>query len=245
MKAQASQLPSDLPKRYSSIKERFGFRGDSTARVLDSKPGADTDSKTKTSISYSRKSRLCGLTANNPSSVKSRSSMSKLPLRNGFCKPRKVGERTPAATPPETMEANMSEEDEPITNAFMFDAATKASKSVDSVAATNGHNSDGSSADSIPRTSSVGSKSSSVSKSVKVSRIHSQRLPHIRHATRKLSLGDADELRRFQDRFQKKDGSPLPSRSRTGRRGSCPTILRNSSFRTDGKFTTTIQLCCL
>lgn len=237
MKPKGGELSVSLHKRCSaSSRGRFGFRGSSTAGCKD-KSRAEINAETGIyGQETSCKSRLNGLYRSNPAqSQVRRFSMSKLPLKNkSQYHAVKLAElKRPSTNSLPAEEENMSDDDEIITNAFAFNAA-KGPGSHDMLDGSNEINTDNSSTDSIPRTSSVGSKNS-VSKSVRVSRIHSQHLPHIRHATRKLSLGDADELRRFQDRFQKKDVSPLPSRSVTGRRGSCPTILRNSSFRMEGK----------
>lgn len=60
---------------------------------------------------------------------------------------------------------------------------------------------------------------------VKVSRIHSQKTPHIQYASRKLSLGETQSLLRFQQQQQQKRvESLLLPQSFDQRRGSCPTL---------------------
>lgn len=139
------------------------------------------------------------------------------------------------------------EEDQPITNAFVFSVTQdNDNEPLDKVPASNAVRPNNFNSlfpkrdytddlspggEPIQRSCSFGS-GASFHKSVKVDRVHSQKTPHIRHAARKLSLGDADELRRFQDRFHKKSLPTPPNRGCFEQRESCSSASASASFTT-------------
>lgn len=94
-------------------------------------------------------------------------------------------------------------DDDQITNAFVFNATPKICTK-----------------EPLSRTTSLSQPSAEKStvKAVKVSRVHSQKSPHIRYAATKLSSGDHKDL------SSGKKKSPQVLRLAVQRRNSCPTI---------------------